>query len=79
MVLKREGSISWQNCIFLVLRETGYYWEPMEPSQEGVHIFTSGSFVLVLSSGGNRCEVGCRAKAKPEMEASCLHFSLGVE
>lgn len=49
----------------------------MEPSREGVHIFTSGSSVLVLSSGGNRCEVGYRAKAKPGMEANCLHFSLG--
>lgn len=77
MVLKCEDSISWQNCIFLVLGETGSYWEPMEPSREGVHIFTSGSSVLVLSSGGNRCEVGYRAKAKPGMEANCLHFSLG--
>lgn len=63
--------------MFLVLGETGSYWEPKKPSREGVHIFTSGSCVLVLSSRGNRCEMGYRAKAKPKMEASCLHFSLG--
>lgn len=63
--------------MFVVLGETGSYWEPMKSSRESVHIFTSGSCVLVLSSRGNRCKVGYRANAKPEMEASCLHFSLG--
>lgn len=63
--------------MFLVLGETGSYWESIKPSREDVHIFTSGSYVLVLSSRGNRCKVGYRAKAEPEMEASCLHFSLG--
>lgn len=63
--------------MFVVLGETGSYWEPMKSSREGAHIFTSGSCVLVLSSRGNRCKVGYRANAKPEMEASCLHFSLG--
>lgn len=37
---------------FLVLGETGSYWEPVKPSREGVHVFTSGSCVLVLSSTG---------------------------
>lgn len=57
--------------------ETGSCWEPVKPSGEGVHIFTSGSCVLVLSSRGNRRRLGYRANAKPEMEASCLHVSLG--
>lgn len=63
--------------MFLVLGETVSYWELIKPSREGVHIFTRDSCVLVLSSRQNRCEVGYRAKAKPEMEAGCLHFSLG--
>lgn len=63
--------------MLLVLGETVSYWEPMKPYREGVHISTRDSCVLVLSSRGNKCKVGYRAKAKPEMEASCLHFSLG--
>lgn len=63
--------------MILSLDETGSCWEPLKPSRGGVHIFTSGSCVLLLSSRGNRCRVGFRAKAKPKMEASHSHFSLG--
>jgi len=62
--------------MILGMDETGSCWEPVKPSRESVHICTSGSCVLVLSSRENRCGVGYRAKAKPEMEAS-LHFDLG--
>lgn len=52
--LQCQAAFSRQKSMILGLDETGSCWEPLKPSKEGVHTFTSGSCVLILSSKGNR-------------------------